>query len=721
VGAPAVTVVALCVAVGVFTTAVAPARAAQDLPARAAAIDAPLRGAPLPLRPVVVGRATLTPGDEARLHTLLCGGDPCGVEIEGEARLEYRVEDTFSVPVAARNVAGASDLATERRGETLVITERVDGALVWGWEVAAAAGATGGVGVSAAGVAVEPMPAPESPPPAANRAAVPAALPAWANRFLAARYFPPPSHDLLAAAANGAHGQVYALIHGDQESLLLAVDPAAGEENLYRIARSSEPGATFRSGFWAAVLASQPIGRSWREPVRQPAVAVHTAIAVENPEGDRLAVRTRTRLRSRRGGLALWHANLLDHVWDDDGQARRLAASAVRVDGKPASFLHRDGQLLVDLGRELAVGDEVEVEVDSAGDIGFRPVGDSYWQLGTEPWYPRQELDGERATMEISVDVPAAWQPFASGAEVSRETAGGRSRLRTRLDSRVQFATVIAGRYSVVEGSTEALRARAAAYALPNEAASRKLLDKLHSGVTFFEGLFGVPYPFREQSIVEIRDWGFGQAPPGVLYFASEFYTAPVARRTRVYFQDLDARYLHEVAHGWWGHVAKMGSPEDTWVCEGFAEYTAALALWRLRGGDRGDYSFDELVGKWSRAAGDLAPGASLHLVNRLTLEADRNFEDVWRLRYAKGPLVVHAIRLELQRQQASVEEGDRHFIAFLRAVLRKAQEGSDRWGSTQLLVETLDELTGRSWQGWFDRFVYGSEMPDLTPPKPAP
>ena len=74
---------------------------------------------------------------------------------------------------------------------------------------------------------------------------------------------------------------------------------------------------------------------------------------------------------------------------------------------------------------------------------------------------------------------------------------------------------------------------------------------------------------------------------------------------------------------------------------------------------------------------------------------------------------MVHALRLELQRQRGSVEEGDRYFIAMLRSYLERTRYG---WGTTPALVATLGELTGTDWQPWFERHVYGTE-----PPPPLP
>ena len=383
----------------------------------------------------------------------------------------------------------------------------------------------------------------------------------------------------------------------------------------------------------------------------------------------------------------------------------------MRVDGRPAEFLHDNDSLVVRLDRTLAAGDTAEVEMVYQGDLAVHPQGNSYWVLGTYPWYPRTEFAGELATMEIEVDVPEAEIPFASGAEVSRTAAAGRRRLVTRLDQPMQFAVVAAGKYKVVSETRGGVTCRVATYALLNEQAARKLIDKFFSSLPMFESIFDQPYPFRDVSIIEMVGWGFGQAPPGVIFFTKEFFTAPVERRRRVFFQNRNARFLHEVAHGWWGHVAKMDTTEESWLSEAFADYTAALALWRLQGPrEAGDLTFDQIVDGWRGTAADIAPGAALYLTHRLAFHVDRNVEDFFRLRYARGPLVVHAIRLELQRLKGA-EEGERHFIAFLRAFLERVH-GS--WGTTRDLIVTLNELTGTDWQPWFERYVYGTETPKI-------
>ncbi|HEX5718901.1 MAG TPA: hypothetical protein VF179_22255, partial [Thermoanaerobaculia bacterium] len=204
---------------------------------RAAQIDAPERGGEVTLAgPLAVGRAEIVPEPGTRVHTLMAGGVPCGLVLEGPAQLRYRVEDRFSIPVAERNVRRFSTLMTKRLNkgtEALEISTRLDDAVIWGRGLGEPGQARG------------------------------AGLPDWAAKLLAGRRFPAPSHDLLAAEANGLESARYALMRGELADLLLRVDPRAGEENLYRVAKGVERGNTFREGLWETALVSQPIGRAW--------------------------------------------------------------------------------------------------------------------------------------------------------------------------------------------------------------------------------------------------------------------------------------------------------------------------------------------------------------------------------------------------------------------------------------------------------------------------
>ncbi len=82
-----------------------------------------------------------------------------------------------------------------------------------------------------------------------------------------------------------------------------------------------------------------------------------------------------------------------------------------------------------------------------------------------------------------------------------------------------------------------------------------------------------------------------------------------------------------------------------------------------------------------------------------------------WRaLLYSKGPLVIHALREELIREMGE-EKGDAAFLTWMRAYV---QNFAFKTGETRHLVGILNQITGKDWQPWFERYVYGTEMPKL-------
>ena len=113
-------VLALCISV--------PSRAADfaTLAERAAQIDAPTRGGVITLSgPIQVGHAEIVPAKGTLVRSLMAGGVPCGLVVEGPAQLLYRVDDRFTLPVAERPQRLPESLAeaAERLAESEVLRQ----------------------------------------------------------------------------------------------------------------------------------------------------------------------------------------------------------------------------------------------------------------------------------------------------------------------------------------------------------------------------------------------------------------------------------------------------------------------------------------------------------------------------------------------------------------------------------------------------------------------
>lgn len=676
------------VAVSLLLVANLGAARAESLADRARAIDRPAVVGALAVAPIRIGRGTITPRAGARLWRLAAGDRPCGVWLEGGADFTYTIDDPIVLPVARKNLKSASSLRFDDAAERLTVREALRGAVIWGWEAAAdfERGAEGGA----------------LPP-----------FPAWAHEILEQRRFAPPSPSLLEAGGNAVRGVLYAVLDGEKESLLVTADPrsAVAAEQLTVLWKLPQLYRDFAGRLVPIRLAEQPIGRAFHAPRAAEIVARRYEIAVTQTGERAVRIRSRIDLQAVRAGVAVWAAEL-DHETVDDGTVYPVRLVTASVDGQPATVQFADGVLVVDLGRALPSGGTASVEVVTEGEYAARPNQDSFWWLGFEAWHPRPlEMRDVLAEYEIAVDVAGPWVPYASGKTVERSSENGRNRLKSRLAGPMRMPVVTVGRYSELSEVVDGVRVNVASYAFekPDEAA--RLVRNFGVLRQCLEKLFGVPYPFEELDILEVNAWGFGFAPAGVVLVTREAFTkAGMVRATGESSVGVNELLAHEVAHAYWGHVVKYDTAAEQWLSESFADYTGALCLSMAAEDERqGRRLFDKIVNEWRGRASLIRSGVAVATANDQAFKDDIDAHDRISTLYARGPLVLHAIREELGRQRGSEEQGDKYFAAFLRAIVKNF---AHRAATTEDLIGILEQISGQPWRPFFVRYVYGTETP---------
>ena len=88
--------------------------------------------------------------------------------------------------------------------------------------------------------------------------------------------------------------------------------------------------------------------------------------------------------------------------------------------GKSLPFVHRGGNLLVELPKPLEAGETVELRFKIGGDVLYHPGNDSYWRV-VGAWYPvPRSLAGQAFRYHAVVRVPKPWVPFSDGVVVRR-------------------------------------------------------------------------------------------------------------------------------------------------------------------------------------------------------------------------------------------------------------------------------------------------------------
>lgn len=108
--------------------------------------------------------------------------------------------------------------------------------------------------------------------------------------------------------------------------------------------------------------------------------------------------------------------------------------------------------------------------------------------------------------------------------------------------------------------------------------------------------------------------------------------------------------------------------------------------------------------------AGRISKGGSIYLAGYLG-GRDIDWRDRQALLYARGPLVLHAIRQELAKSAGNAQDGDRLFITWIRSYIKNF---SFKTAETRHLIGILNQITKKDWQPWFDRYVFGTETPSV-------
>ncbi len=655
----------------------------------AALIDSPKAGRAIDVgENITIGSGSLVLTDASKVRELLAGSQRCGIVYTGGGSFTYTVKDRFSIPMAERNIRRASSLKSVENDGVLTTQMEIDGAVIWSWSF-------GGGQASSE----------ESLPDSRD-------IPDWAQRILNKTYFGRPAMELITARGLGARDTTVALVHGSKEDLFLIVDPVIDKlETLYRIDKVDDTQAFNYEYHYLEELAAQPIGRRWMDRFPAPLVVVHEAIQVDNDEHDHVTVSTRSDLQATRPRVGVWRVDLIQRRVKNEKILPNTVLS-VKVNGRPADFVHRDGELLVALDPPPAAGAKTVVEVVNQGRLALHPTSGNYWSLGTWAWYPQPPWNGEFATIDLELRVPDSYTPFASGNRVSLDSVDGFTTLKTSLDKPVQFPVMAAGKYHLFEDEQDGVTCRVGSYIFGDKKAAQRLMTNFFAAADFYSEVFGVSYPYRDMDVIEIDLWGFGQAPPGVIFITQEAFE-PLGDYVSSFFSGgVNERFVHEVAHTWWGQIVKMDAPEEQWISESFAEYSAALCLEAMKGGGKkGAREFQALLNGWQARSRGVGDKASIYLANHLSFHNQKDREERTHLLYSKGPLVIHALRLELQKHYGNKKEGDRQFVVLLSSFVKNFQF---KWATTQNLIGILNQMTGKDWQPWFDLYVYGSEMPEI-------
>jgi Peptidase family M1 domain len=513
----------------------------------------------------------------------------------------------------------------------------------------------------------------------------------------------PLSHDFALQALNAPSAPlVWAEMDGGKEDLVYELDRVDHPSEALLLLHASESrDPELRKFLWPVALSHQPIDRDAREPAAPRFVLTAVDVDLSASGGndatlvvDETVVPVGAPLKALRFDLNdVWYAQSGSNLSTRAEKVRSVTDEA----GRPLRFDHRLDEIVVELREAAAPERPVRLRFEIEGDFLIRPGGDNYWELGVSSWFPQPYLGEQAYTFHAVVRVPHPFVPFASGRTVRRAVEGGRNVLETRVDKPVQAAVILAGKYETREESRDGTTIRVATYALENPSSMEKLTGVAAEVIAFYRSILG-PFPFDEFDIIEINDFGYGQAPPGVLFITREAFDPLIGDMTQLSARGIARTFAHEIAHQYWGVAVRIPGYAEQWLAESFSEYCAALFL-KAR---RGPAFFDALESQWKRSASYAADSAPIPMASRVYVADDalRRSQIRQGLLYGKGPLVLGALRRDL---------GEEKFLEALRAYV---QDRAWKFGSTKSLAELLEARTRNDFMSFFDRYYWGLETP---------
>ncbi len=378
-----------------------------------------------------------------------------------------------------------------------------------------------------------------------------------------------------------------------------------------------------------------------------------------------------------------------------------LTIDAIRENGTAVPFT-RDGRRLVVSatrpGRPNAPR-RFEIEYHGAPRFGLTLLRDraqAYTTFSTSQWMIAVDAPADRATLDLSVAVPAEWMAAGSGSEVSRRRQpDGTTLYRWRQRRAVPSHTFgfVAGRFTEATAARSGIELRYIGTGFSGNELRRVFRDT-GDMIAFFEDRAGVPYPGDAYAQALVATSG-GQELAGLSHM-SEAYG-------RAVLEDATATPLiaHELAHQWWGNSITCRDWTHFWLNEGMATFMAAA----FREKQLGREAYMATVNAWRerltllRAAGHDKP--------LVFPDWDRPSADDRAVVYQKGALVLHELRATL---------GDTVFWKALRAYTR---EYFGRSVTTADFQAAMEKASNRRLDGFFDEWVYLTAR-GLTPQAPS-
>jgi aminopeptidase N len=409
-------------------------------------------------------------------------------------------------------------------------------------------------------------------------------------------------------------------------------------------------------------------------------------------------------------------------VMDLDARST-ITIQQITIDGQPATFTHSDDLLTIDLGKEIAAGAQVTLQItykaekpgsEGSGLNWFRTrpgreaQGAMIYSQGQSNfnsfWFPCHDFPNDRLSVELLVTVDSAYAVISNGALLSKQDAapGAAGKPRSTWHWKQQhphpaYLTMVAiGLFDVADvGGDQTARPGLPmrVYGPPGTANDLKtIFEATPRMVAYFEKLFDEPYPWEKYDQIIVRNFRWGGMENTSATILAEYAASKTDDNT-----DL---IVHELVHQWFGNLVTCRSWEHLWLNEGMA--TFGEWLWIEHDKGREAYLNMARTARRNLLVRPLDPAPrSPAMISKYYGQPDDTFtksEDP----YGRGGLLLHMLRMRI---------GDAAFFKGLATYL-------DQWKFNQAETDdfrrVMEDVSGHSLERFFEQWGKRPGVPKL-------
>jgi aminopeptidase N len=386
-----------------------------------------------------------------------------------------------------------------------------------------------------------------------------------------------------------------------------------------------------------------------------------------------------------------------------------LNVHAVTATEKIQSYQVTADQLVITFATNLPVGRETSVTVTYQAEpkqgvyfrtpeMGYQEGDTHLFTQGEETdaryWYPCFDSPNEKFTSEVTCHVPEGMTVISNGRLVSAETNSATGLVAFHWTQEKPHAnyliTLNAGDFKKIEDRYRDVPLAFFTPASEIEYATNSFRDTKDI-MGFYEEEIGVPYAWGKYDQICVNDFvegGMENTSATTLTDSTLFTNATENIRDSV------GLIAHEMAHQWFGDLVTCKDWSHIWLNEGFATYYETLYNGHKNGREAMIYELYGRTRMITGVANDTNP------IVRRTYQVPHEMFNY--LVYDKASWVLHMLRSQL---------GPQVYRRCIKTYLERHQYGSV---VTEDLRNVIEELTGRSYDQFFDQWVYHAHHPEL-------